>query len=193
MKKKAKTAAKKKAKPAKRYEDLTFTDDFMFCKILQNNPQLCKELTELILGKKIGGIVQTERQKSIEITADGKGVRFDVYFKDDHKTVYNIEMQADRFKALPKRSRYYQGMIDLNELERGSAYKDLKPSYVIFICLKNPFPEANLHKYTFYNTCEEMPDIQLNDGAVKVFLSAEGTKDDVSEEMKGFLTFLASR
>ena len=40
----------------KRYEDLTFTDDFMFCKVLQSNPELCKEVTELILGKKIGGI-----------------------------------------------------------------------------------------------------------------------------------------
>ena len=39
---------------AKRYEELTFTDDFMFCKVLQNNPDICKELAELILGKKIG-------------------------------------------------------------------------------------------------------------------------------------------
>ena len=39
---------------AKRYEELTFADDFMFCKVLQNNPQVCRELTELILGKRIG-------------------------------------------------------------------------------------------------------------------------------------------
>lgn len=37
----------------KKYEKLTFTDDFMFCKVMQNNPDLCKHLIELIIGKKI--------------------------------------------------------------------------------------------------------------------------------------------
>lgn len=32
----------------KDYEELTFADDFMFCKILQENEDLCKELTELV-------------------------------------------------------------------------------------------------------------------------------------------------
>jgi hypothetical protein len=46
----------------KRYEELNFTDDFMFCKILQNDPDLCRELTELILLRKIGRIVSIDRQ-----------------------------------------------------------------------------------------------------------------------------------
>ena len=58
----------------KTYEELDFIDDFMFCKILQNNLDLCKELTELIIGKEIGEIITSESQKSIEITADGRGV-----------------------------------------------------------------------------------------------------------------------
>ena len=45
----------------KRYEELSFTDDFMFCKILQNDPDLCRELTELILSRKIGRIVSIDR------------------------------------------------------------------------------------------------------------------------------------
>ena len=32
---------------------------------------------------------------------------------------------------LPKRMRYYQGMIDLNILEKGENYKNLKKSFVI--------------------------------------------------------------
>lgn len=42
----------------KKYEELTFTDDFMFCKVMQNNPDLCKHLIELIIGKKITLIQQ---------------------------------------------------------------------------------------------------------------------------------------
>ena len=38
---------------AKEYVDLNFTDDFMFCKILTQHEDICKELIELILGKQI--------------------------------------------------------------------------------------------------------------------------------------------
>ena len=37
----------------KDYNELDFTNDFLFCKILENNEELCKELLELILGKKV--------------------------------------------------------------------------------------------------------------------------------------------
>lgn len=43
----------KKETIGKLYEQLTFTDDFMFCKVMTNHPELCKELLELILGIKI--------------------------------------------------------------------------------------------------------------------------------------------
>lgn len=72
---------------AKKYEDLTFTDDFMFCKVMTTNPELCHELLELILGKKVGAFTRLDQQKPIEMTADGKGIRFDVYSEDDSKTV----------------------------------------------------------------------------------------------------------
>lgn len=38
----------------KNYEELDFTDDFMFCKVLTNNPELCHELLELVIGKNVG-------------------------------------------------------------------------------------------------------------------------------------------
>lgn len=72
----------------KKYEELTFTDDFMFCKILTNNPELCHELLELILGKKVGAFTRLDKQKPIEITADGKGVRFDVYSEDESTKIF---------------------------------------------------------------------------------------------------------
>ena len=65
-----------------RGEGLTFTDDFMFCKIMQSNPDLCRELTELIIGRKTGEIIWINKQAPIEITADGRGVRFDIYMEE---------------------------------------------------------------------------------------------------------------
>lgn len=81
---------------AKKYDDLTFTDDFMFCKVMTTNPELCHELLELILGKKVGAFTRLDQQKPIEMTADGKGIRFDVYSEDDSGIVYDCEMQTSK-------------------------------------------------------------------------------------------------
>lgn len=82
----------------------------MFCKVLTNNPDLCHELLELIISKKVGKFTRLDKQKPIEITADGKGVRFDVYSEDDQNVVYDCEMQTSGNDNLPKRTRYYQGI-----------------------------------------------------------------------------------
>ena len=176
---------------AKKYEELTFTDDFMFCKILENNPDLCRELLSLILDRPVGPLAPITSQKPIEITADGKGVRFDVYAKDDDKIIYNIEMQNVANDNIAKRARYSQGMIDLNMLERGAKYEELNRSYVIYICQFNIHKDAGLHKYSFANLCRENAAIELGDEAEKIFLCAQGTADDVSDKMKSFLAYVA--
>ncbi|SEK63560.1 conserved hypothetical protein (putative transposase or invertase) [Butyrivibrio sp. ob235] len=174
----------------KRYEDLCFTDDFMFCKILQENEDLCKELTELVLGRKIGRIVKAEKQKSIQIAPDGHGVRFDVYFADDEKNVYDIEMQKNDTKEIPLRSRYYQGMIDLDYLATGKEYKELPHTYVIFLCKFDLFARG-YHKYSFVPKCKEVDDLLLKDGTDRIFICAGGNKNDVSEDMNNFIDYLA--
>ena len=63
---------------SKRYEDLGFTDDFIFCKTLENNLDLTKELLELILDIRISGVRLAQSQKSLKFTALDRGVRFDV-------------------------------------------------------------------------------------------------------------------
>ena len=176
----------------KNYEELDFTDDFMFCKVLQNNENLCKELIELITGKKISRISFPEKQKTIEMTADNKGIRLDIYVEDDEHSVYDVEMQMTRKTNLPKRSRYYQGLIDLNLIERGEDYRKLRKSYIIFIMMDDFF-DKGLHLYTFSNLCKQMPELALNDEVEKIFLCANGIADDVSEDMKEFLDFLRER
>ena len=48
---------------AKKYEELTFHDDFMFCRILEDKPALCRELLELILDHKVGELTGVNPQK----------------------------------------------------------------------------------------------------------------------------------
>ena len=62
----------------KQYQELTFTDDFMFGKVLVNNPEICRRLLEVLLEIRIKKISFPERQKTIEILSDGKGIRLDM-------------------------------------------------------------------------------------------------------------------
>ncbi|MBP3232908.1 MAG: Rpn family recombination-promoting nuclease/putative transposase [Eubacterium sp.] len=177
-------------KMEKTFDELTFNDDFMFCKVLSTNPDLCKELVEMITGRKVSGLPAVNNQLPIKITEDGKGVRFDVYFEDQKNVIYDIEMQTSSLKYLPERTRYYQGMIDLNTIEKGENYDKLKQTYIIFVCPFDPFG-ADRYKYTFRNLCCENPDIELNDKSEKIFLNASGSIGDISEDLKGFLLYVA--
>ena len=172
----------------KTYEELDFTDDFVFCKVLSNNEEITRRLLELILGVRIRKVI-VDKQKAIEMTADGRGIRLDVYVEDDKDTVYDLEMQTTVRGDLPKRTRYYQGMLDLNLIERGAKFSALKHTYIIFICKDDPFNKG-LHVYTFENRCKELPTLGLGDGAVKIFLNASGTADDISDDMKDFISLL---
>lgn len=59
--------------------ELKFTDDFLFCRILSSNPELCRQLLEIILNKKIKSMALAEAHKSEQLLIDGKGIRLDVY------------------------------------------------------------------------------------------------------------------
>lgn len=149
-----------------KYEELGFTNDFMFSRIMQDQ-KICKPFLEMILDIKIDHIEYLESQKTIDLKVDAKSVRLDI-FVDDGKTVYNCEMQTSFFKNIPKRSRYYQGFIDMDLIEKGADYSKLKKSFVIFICTFDLFGK-NGYIYTFENRCVEYPDLRLGDDAIKVF------------------------
>ena len=86
---------------------------------------------------------------------EGRGIRLDVYLKDDKRTVYNLEMQVKKQDNIPRRMRYYQGMMDVNLLKESQAYEGLNDSFVIFLCRFDLFGK-NKAKYIFKNTCKEV-------------------------------------
>ena len=171
------------------WEEIGLSNDFIFGKVM-SDPELCKELLERILpGIEIDHIEYPELQKPIKEDIDARSVRLDVYVKDGKNTVYDIEIQKVNTRELPKRSRYYQGMMDLQLIDSGQPYKKLNQSYVIFICLEDVFGK-NRHIYTFENICREDPEIKLRDGAIKIFLNAKSNLNDVSSELRAFLDYL---
>ena len=174
----------------KRFEDTTFSDDYIFCRVLTSYPDICRHLIEMILGRQVGNIVGADEQKRIQITGGSKGVRLDVYFSDDESHIYDIELQNRHYEDIPQRTRYYQDLIDQDDLIPGGDYDQLKESYVIFICNSFDQFKQGRHLYHFEYLCTEDPAIHLGDGTHRIFLCSEGTMDDVSPETIEFLRYL---
>ena len=68
-------------------------------------------------------------------------------------------------------------------------YKDLKRSFVIFVCTFDLFGEGR-HIYTFENRCIQNTELGLGDDTTKIILNTKGTMDDVSPEMKRLLDYM---
>ena len=165
-----------------------FTNDLMFCYVLSNNPDLAKELIEIILGIKVDHVEVIVPQKILNYSIDSRSVRFDVYMKNDTE-IFDVEMQSSSVKDLPKRMRYYQAAITCDDLNRGEDYNDLKNSYVIFICKKDPF-HVGRAVYRFRMKEDDDVVTDYDDGTYDVVINCEGNDTTLSEELRNLLSFL---
>ena len=174
-------------------DELTFTDDGMFQEVLRD-PEICAELVERLLHISVGHIEYPELEKTIAPYYTTKGVRLDVYLKDTDKII-DVELQSYPQEALGKRTRYYQSMIDIDGLMKGQDYSELKDSYILFICKKDPFKDEmekrfGMPCYTFRNICEENSAVNLNDKSLKVIYNASAYKEAKDERIRNFLRFI---
>lgn len=172
-------------KATKQWEELTLADNFIFQKVMLNK-ELCKKVLSEILGMEVLKIEYLEYEKTIAIRRDSKSIRLDVYVKDIEQTVYNVEIQQSSDVHIPKRKRYYQGLIDMELLEKGMMYNELNKSFVIFICTFDYFG-YDQYKYTFVTKCLEVEGLTFNDETTAIILNTKGTKGDVSDDLKEFL------
>ena len=173
----------------KPWEDLTIQDDYMF-KLVMRSKRICKMMIEKILQIKFSDIRYIDEEKTVKPKYESKGVRLDVYVEGSGE-VFEIEMQVRKPESgeLAKRVRYYQAMIDSEQLTAGQKYKELPTTYIIFICPFDPFGQSR-HIYTFQNLCVEDAKLELDDKTTKVFVNSTGTADEVAPDVKAFLDYV---
>lgn len=175
--------------PAEKWEQATLADNFIFCKVMTANPDLCKELLELLLNIKIERIEIPVAERSFKVDYDSKGIRFDVYVKDGTGRCFDIEIQTTNRTNLAKRARYYQGLMDVDSLVSGADYSELNESYVIFLCMEDAFG-SGLPVYDFHQVCKQNSDILFNDGTHKVFFNASKYDKMPTKGLREFFKFL---
>lgn len=114
-----------------------------------------------------------------------RAIRLDAWALSVDDRQFDMEMQNDAGQdSLPKRSRFYQGLMDSPILKSGkkTRYKHLPSTTIIFITQDDIF-EKDLAKYTFTEQCEEVAGLKLEDGTTKIFLnmtSKNGSKELIS-------------
>ena len=172
----------------KRLQELTIKDNFMFGAVMADE-EMCWEFLEMVLGFPIKK-VRVSKEHSLIYNPEYRGVRLDVYAKDDSHTRYNVEMQVSKDDSLPRRSRYYHSQIDMELLLSNISYSELPDSYVIFICDYDPCGRKK-YRYSFSNYCREDLPLELGDGSCTVYLSTEGkNNDEVPKELVKFLKYV---
>ena len=172
----------------KTLKELTIKDNFMFGAVMCDERN-CRRLLELVLGFPIAR-VEVSKEKCIVYHPEYKGIRLDVYAKDEYNTHYNVEMQTIAQAALGKRARYYHSQIDMDMLAVRKEYLELPNAYIIFICDFDPF-KLGKYRYTFRQQCQEEPEALLDDGRMTIFLNTRGENpSEVSPELVKFLMYV---
>ena len=174
--------------PEEKWEQATLANNFIFYKVMRDNPDVCMRLLEILLEIEIDKI-EINTQEVIDIDWQSKGVRLDVYAKNATQA-FDIEVQTTDTGELPERARYYQGAMDVDCLKSGQDYKDLKNSYVIFICIPDIFGKG-LPVYTFENLCRQDASVPLGDRTLKYFFLSETCDKLLNEEQKAFMRLVS--
>lgn len=169
-----------------------FTNSVVFSMVMED-PELCRELIERIFpDRKVDAVRIREKPKTTtEATLmagiQAKYIRLDVRFEDGN-IWYDVELQVAPEDALPKRSRYYASMGDVKMLRKGEAYKDLKPSFVIFLCCFDFFGlDAPVYEFQRFEPKLNLP---LGDESFIIILNSKCSKEKAAENLRSLFRYI---
>ena len=194
---------------------IQFTDDLMFALVMRDT-EICREFLRLILPEEFGEIkiaspedplfgeredaknasvykseggnqLTSEPQKTMKFVPDMHGVRLDVYIKSD-KAWAEIEMQTGNDPHLGKRSRFYQSNMDLDCLEEGRDYHELKKSYVIFFCTFDPFHQDEA--IYFFQNWDYEKGLKLDDFSYKLVINTKCSEAKVPDKLRPLFAYV---
>ena len=157
-------------------QKLNLMDDFLF-DAATGDLETCRIIIELSLGIRIRNIAWKEGQKVIRNLPGNRGIRMDFYVEDDRGRVFDVEMQKRNEGNIPKRTRFYQALIDAPMLKSGErGFDSLKPAYIVVICGFDLYGYG-LYRYTFDNRCKEIQDLVMGDECSKIILNTKGESE----------------
>ena len=172
---------------SKPWEELTIADNFIFCKVMENE-RICRGVLETLLGISVEHIDYLKTENPIENFYDSRGIRLDVYVKDSER-IFNIEMQTGNYNDMLLRARYYLSSSDVATTKRRTKFKDIRETYILFICKDDPFGEE-IPRYTKISRFLETDRISYDDKSRNVFYNCSAWEKESNPEVRGVLKFI---
>lgn len=146
------------AAAARAWDEATLSNDYLFNRVMQQKPALLPTLQLLVPELAIKKLVHITTQHSFKATYDSRGFRLDIFAEDQNGRRLDLEMQVVNHHDLLKRAACYQVMMIDEQLEEGDFYQRLRPVYVIFITMFDPF--GGHHQVDHHRLCSEHADQQ---------------------------------
>ena len=185
------TLASERAALHDEWQQKTIKDDPIFGTVM-TNPELCAELLRRALPElTIQWVKDADPQHTIQATPTAKGIRIDVYARDDQERTYTLEMQMVNEHNLPFRMREYQELMDQEILNSGDDYDKLAnyPTYVIFFC-NFDYYRRSLARYQFEFREKWHPEIAAGDLRTLVVFNTKAKDYQHAAEIRPFLDMI---
>ena len=171
--------------------DISLANDLVFSEVMRQ-PENVKPFLEAVLEKKVAEITYIERQQDMKDGINLHGIRLDVALADADETRYDIEMQTGHAYDLERRIRFYQSSIDRRTLEPAESYRQLRESYIIFVCTDDYYGRG-LALYKRKSVIDGAEDIVYDDGSHAYILNAQFTEPNLSESALEFLRYINAK
>lgn len=153
--------------------ELTLLDRFLFASTMEDRETM-ELVLRIILQQDITLLNQVQTKKKVRTAPWLRSIRLDV-ISTDGINVYDTKVQKANTRNLPRRSRYYQALIDNSLLPPGEIdFNQIQDTCLIIIAPFDLFGE-NRYRYTFQMKCKESDQIWLEDGAARIFFNTHGT------------------
>ncbi|MBO4218808.1 MAG: PD-(D/E)XK nuclease family transposase [Erysipelotrichaceae bacterium] len=110
----------------------TLFDDVFMSEVFNNNNELTQYVLRVILQKDDLTVTSVQSQHSV-INIMGRGARLDIEAFDSEGNYYDVEVQRARKPGIRERARFYQALMDAEQVSKGNDFKAIRKSYIIFI------------------------------------------------------------
>ncbi len=147
--------------------------DFALFLSVMNNKTAYQNVLSIIMDEPDIELTEVKVEQVVMNKSGKRAIRLDAWALDITNRQFDMEMQNDSsHENLPRRARFYQGVMDSPILKSGkkTKYRNLPATIIIFITQEDIFGR-DCAKYTFSECCEELPDLRLEDGTKKIFLN----------------------
>ena len=113
-------------------------------KVFDRNNEATELLLQIILERKDIKVVRVKGQVELKSPySGGRNIKLDIDAVDENGVEFDVEVQRNTKGSHIRRPRFHQSMMDSRLLKKNQDFKELKDTYVVFICQHDKFKENN--------------------------------------------------